>query len=327
MLSCQANLLKNMYFECKIPKVQKPSNVIHKYMSTYELGYNPTTADVLWAIGLSGIKRYIPKDGEKVPEMIHRTDNFIHVRRVMYLGEYLINILEQNPLSLFKPDFKKTQDMGRHHDDSEIANDDILASEKKRMTKMQLQELEEKDDLAAHAVAHLILGLKPPLDQFYIDRQREQRNKITLESQIVDVADKWDSACEMMHEVRCGNKPFSELLAAKIQTFDSFSKYPFFETIKNNSLLEFDKIPTPQEAINLPTISIDDIKEPADVSKFMSLEKTKDWPACYRAWSDLSKNIFNLHPEKFIFPGWYMQLWSRWNYFPKTTTASGLWTK
>lgn len=295
-------------------------------MSTSEQEYHVNVAGKLWLKGLSDIKRYVSKDGQEFPEMIHRPDDFIHVRRVMYLGELLVDILKQNSSLSYKPDRIKVSGMGYHHDDYEIATGDILAIEKTRMNKEKLQKFEQKEDLAAYAVAHFIFGLKPPLDQTYVDIQREQKNKVTLESQIVDVADKWDAVCEILHDVRCGNKSFAKLLAFSKKTFDSFSdKYLFYKTIEKNPSLEFNKIPTLQEAIELPSIRIDDLKKPTDIAEFMSFEKTKGWPTCYRTWADLNKTIFDKSPEKFLFPGWYLQLWKNWGKPTSKTTASGLW--
>lgn len=296
-------------------------------MIIHEQEHNPTIAEILWMKKLSDIKRYSSKEGGN-PKMIHEQDNFNHVRRVMYLGEFLANILLQNSSLPYKPDLKRVRYMGYHHDDPEIITGDILATVKAKMKEEELQKLKQKEDLASYAIAHFIFGLKPPQDKIYIDIQKEIKNKTTLESQIVDVADKWDSLCEILHEVRCSNKPFSKLLSFRQRVFNHFKKnYPFYEVIENNSLLEFDKIPTPQQSKKLPTINIDDLKKPIHVSEIMSFEKTKGLPACYRTWAELNKTIFDIRPEKFIFPGWYMQLWINWNMFPGKTTASGLYIR
>jgi len=141
-------------------------------MTAPEQEYRTFATDKLWLSGLNKIKRYVPKDGQEFPEMVHRPDDFIHVRRVMYLGEFLVNILQQDSLSRYKPDLKKVQDMGYHHDDTEIVTKDILATEKKKMGKEELRKFEQKNELAAYAVAHFIFGLKFPLDQIYVDKQK-----------------------------------------------------------------------------------------------------------------------------------------------------------
>jgi len=292
-----------------------------------EQEHQATLSAKLWVKKLSDIKRYSFNNNEN-PKMIHEQDDFNHVRRVMYLGEILTKILLKDPSSPYKPDLRHVQSMGYHHDDAEIVTGDILATAKAKMNKEEFQELKQREDLASHALAHFIFELKPPQDQIYIDTQRELRNKLTLESQIVDVADKWDSLCEILHEVRCGNKPFSELLSFRKQVFIHFrNNYSFYEILEKNSLLEFNEIPTPQQAKELPTMDISDLKKPTDIAEFMSTAKTKGLPTCYRTWAELNKNIFDVRPEKFIFPGWYMQLWINWNTFPGNTTASGLWMR
>jgi 5'-deoxynucleotidase YfbR-like HD superfamily hydrolase len=285
-----------------------------------------TVAEKFWVKGLSKVKRYVPKNGEEFPKMIHQQDVFVHSRRTMFLAECLMAALKQNQLWSREPNRKHLLDMAYHHDDVEIVTDDMIASEKVWLSKEKLQKSEQEEDLAFYAVAHFIFGLKPPSDQLYVNRQREQKKKITLESQIVDVADKWDAVCEILHEIRCGNKPFAKLLTLSKLNFNSFVvKYPFFRAIEKDPRFEFDKIPTPEQAIELSTINITDLKEISDTAKLMSLEKTKGWPTCYRTWAELNNAIFYKEgPEKFIFPGWYMQLWSKWNYFPGKTTASGL---
>jgi 5'-deoxynucleotidase YfbR-like HD superfamily hydrolase len=227
-------------------------------MTIHEQEHKPTVGEIMWVRELSKIKRYSPKNKEN-PKMIHEQDNFNHTRRVMYLGRFLTNILLQNPSKPYKPNLRHVSNMGYHHDDPEIITDDILATTKAKMSKEELEKLKQKEDLASHVIAHFIFGLTPPQDDIYINDQREIREKLTLESQIVDVADKWDSLCEILHEVRCGNKPFSELLSFRQNVFVKFKEsYPFYKVIKNNSLLEFDKIPTPQQAEELPTIDIND---------------------------------------------------------------------
>jgi 5'-deoxynucleotidase YfbR-like HD superfamily hydrolase len=296
-------------------------------MTNQEQEYMPTFGEEVWASKLSKIKRYSPEGG-KNPKMVHEQDDFIHSRRVAYLGELISIILKQSFSTLYNPDPKKVFDMGRHHDDPEIITGDILATEKARMSTEELRKLREKEDLASRAIAHLIFGFKPPQDKRYIDNQKEIRDKITLESQIVDVADKWDSLCEILHETRCGNKPFSKLLSFRQDVFVKFKEsYPFYKAIESNSLLEFNKIPTPQQANELPTIDINDLKKPADVTEIMSLAKTHELPSCYRTWAALNKTVFDVRPEKFIFPGWCMQLWTKWNIFPGETTSSGLWIR
>lgn len=279
----------------------------------------------IWLARLSGTKRFAGKEGSGGFEMTHRTDNFIHVRRVMYLGRCLVSILLENPSGAYKPDLRKVSDMGYHHDDSEIIIGDVLATEKKTMSAEKLEGLHQQEDLAASAVAHFIFGLQPPNDRLYVDRQKEIREKETLESQIVDVADKWDALCEITHEIRCGNKSFSRLLAFSEEKFESFSKYPFLATIKAHPLLQFGNIPTEEQVLQLPAISIDDLKRPEDVTIFMSFEKTAGWPTYYRTWANISRLIFDKSPEKFLFPGWYLQLWRDWKKPTSQTTASGLW--
>ena len=137
----------------------------------------------------------------------------------------------------------------------------------------------------------------------YLDLQREVREKRTRESQIVNVADKWDALGEKMHEIACGNDPFIPLVENSREVFSELKEYGFWKYLENHPLLKFNAISTAEELPRLPKIVIAKI----DDSNFEQsvLMQVSDWPVCYRSWLELSFINFWKFPQQFIFPGWY----------------------
>jgi hypothetical protein len=219
--------------------------------------------------------------------------------------------------------------MGYHHDDSEFILPDINSQVKHDFTLEQKEKLKEKERETIKALATFLFGLKKDSPEYhkYLFLHKEVEEKQTLEAKIVDIADKWDAVGEIMHDIRCGNKNFTKLMNFSANRFKvfSFSCHTFWDILEESPIFEFNKVPTSSQAASLPTISIDDLEQPSDVIKIMSLEKTEDYPMAYRTWAEINKTIFDVRPEKYIFPGWYIELWKRWNYKPSgATTMSGI---
>ena len=279
-----------------------------------------------WLTITASVKRY---GDEK--EMIHRPDLWAHIRRVAYLSEIIGRYLNGFDHSPFNIDLKKTFNMGYHHDDSEFILPDINSQVKSKLSKEQEDKLKEQEGATIKALAILFYGYKQNSPEYekYLSLHKEYEDKQTLEAKIVNIADKWDAVGEILHDIRCGNKKFVKLMDFSANRFKifAFSCHTFWDILEKSPVFEFDKIPTSKEATNLPTISINDLKKPSDVAKTMSWEATKDYPTIYRTWAEINRTIFDVRPEKFIFPGWYMQLWVNWNTFPGKTTASGLWIR
>jgi 5'-deoxynucleotidase YfbR-like HD superfamily hydrolase len=277
-----------------------------------------------WLRITSSVKRY----GDH-REMIHRPDLWAHIRRVAYLSEAIGKYLNNLDHSPFNIDLKRTFNMGYHHDDSEFILPDINSQIKHSFTKEQKERLREQEDSTIRALAVLFYGYKIGSSEYekYISLHKETQGKQTVKAKIVDIADKWDAACEIMHDIRCGNKNFVKLMDFSANRFKifSFSCRAFWDILGQSPIFEFDKIPTSSEATNLPMIGMGDLKRPSDVARIMSWKETKGYPTCYRTWAEINRKIFDIRPEKYIFPGWYLALWKKWNYKPSgATTVSGI---
>ena len=147
---------------------------------------------------------------------------------------------------------------------------------------------------------------------------QEYQKKETLETQIVDVADKLDGIGEALHEIRCGNIGFFDGYQFYRETkLSNFSKYYFWEKLKDHPSVRFNPMPTLDELIKLPRLQVHDLKSRKKLKADMF---DTALPAWYKTWLSISYNLFSLEPqpEFHIFPGWKNELRLRWNY-PKLT--------
>ncbi len=69
---------------------------------------------------------------------------------------------------------------------------------------------------------------------------------------------------------------------------------------------------------------MDDLPNVQSIQDIMHGGRYLEWPQSFRHWMQISKQIFSLHPEKYIFPGWYLELWKKWGYPNPSSTLSGL---
>jgi 5'-deoxynucleotidase YfbR-like HD superfamily hydrolase len=281
---------------------------------------SPSVSGRMWLKSLSSLYRY-----EDI-EMIHRVDLFTHQRRVTFLAMYLTTLINNIDEPIIEVDQFKIPRMGYHHDDPEMITGDWAAPLKAAMSSSERADLDTQEDQAAYAIARLILDLSPEQADIYIADQREIRKKETIESQIIDVADKWEALSEKTHEIRCGNNNFAPLVDNSRETFKKFEKYPFWSLIYSDSLLGFDKIPTGQEMAALPKLSLEDMKTPQDAIDAVTGDgfSLTSWPAYYRSWAAITWINFYNSLEKAIFQGWYMKLWKNWGVLPSDNTNSGL---
>lgn len=265
---------------------------------------------VLWLKRMSVIKRF-----SSLPEMTHRTDLFIHARRTAFLGEYLVSLLNNQGFNL---DMKRVFRLGYHHDDPEILTDDLPSPLKHAMTDEEKGVLKSKERGALQMFTQFFFGERYPT---YLSEQEELNEKQTPEAQLVDVADKWDALGEILHEVRCGNKAFFPLVQQYRNYFSHFKQCNFWSTLRTHPSLDFSNLPTVKQAQRMPPIKVDDLETKGKAWKILLDESA---PACSRTWATISLAIFYPNPEKFIFPGWYLELWKRWGPPRGTTTAFGL---
>ncbi|MDD2822866.1 MAG: HD domain-containing protein [Candidatus Daviesbacteria bacterium] len=275
--------------------------------------------NLLWVNCMQNIKRY---DGL---EMIHRPDLWTHIRRVGYLSKVLSIYISTRVDTPYSLDAQKTFRMGLRHDDPELITTDIPAPVKRQLSIEQLQHLKAQEQTAGIALARYLYCYPEdsPLYKLYVSEQGELIQKETPEAQIVDVADKWDAVCEILHDIRCGNKDYISLLEFSRKTLAKFERYPFWNMLADEFGLA--NIPNDEEITHLSKIGIDDLVDRSKVSSLMRRPATDEWPEAYKIWGELNANIFYRNPEKYIFPGWYLNLWQKWETPPKdTTTVSGI---
>ena len=282
---------------------------------------NPEVTQRLHVELLSQINRY-----GSVENMIHRPNLWIHVRRVAYLAQFLASLYNQaddvQPLDLgyiFR--------MGMMHDDAELITGDISAAVKARMGVEDIQSLKNSEEAAISAIATGIYGFDMHEDTMdylmYLSIQHDIRTKEDPHAQIVDIADKWDSMGEKIHEVRCGNNEFAKRIILTQEIFKKLERHSSFQAIAEHPFLRFREIPSPDELLEMPKLDMNEMLDTHSVLEVMTDDMPMEWPIAYRTWAAQSVDIFDVRPEKYVFPGWYIDLWTKWNYYP-STTASGL---
>ncbi len=267
----------------------------------------------LWLRYLSEIKRF-----SAVPDMIHRTDLWTHARRTAYLGALLGGMVaREEKLDI---DINKIFRMGYHHDDPEFITGDLPSPLKQALSQEEKQALKGDEARAIKALA-LLFGHNRP--EGYLSDHHEMTAKESPEAQILDIADKLDGLGETLHEIRCGGNPaFIKVLRDYRRLLDEFGKkYDIWNRLRNHPWLGMSKFPTLNQANSIPKIKLEDMKE-----KNKAWEKLLEgpMPQFYRTWLELSMKIFDVRTEKFLLPGWYLDLWNYWGVPHGTTTASGI---
>lgn len=256
-------------------------------------------------------------------EMTHRPDLFIHSRRVAFLALHLVELVEGLRFKYFTVDVRKIGRLAYFHDDPEIITDDIPAPIKAVMSDEEKKTLHENEQTATEKLAGIIFSPYATLErEEYIAQQEEIKNKQTIESQIVEVADKWDALGEKLHEVRCGRADiFLPMVDRSRKIFQGFDEYLFWKVVKDNPSLDFQNFLDDEKLAQLSKLTIGELKSRTDLEKALIGEMVEDWPALYRTWAKISWDNFDIKPEKFIFPGWYEELWRKWGLRPKKRLA------
>lgn len=273
---------------------------------------------------LSEIKRY--KD---YPDMIHRPDLFTHTFRTSFLARSMGLQLNELDGTKYHFDLHLLHRMGSEHDDGEFLTDDIVAPVKHALRPQELSILQEKEAQGVVAVARFLYGFQTRQDEErYLTEQEALREKKTPEAQLVDVADKWDALGEILHDIRCGNEDFMKLIPYSQKKFAEFQEYPFWKDLSTLWDLKFDKIYADDfidQVQKASRISIEDLPSRESIAGVMHGGWYLDWPDSHRWWNQISKQIFYLNPEKYIFPGWYLDLWKKWGKYPHgSSTTSGI---
>lgn len=152
---------------------------------------------------LEGVTRYSTYN-----RMHYRTNLWNHCRRVSWLAQEL----EQFAVKAFGEEYDplKAYALALVHDDAEIVTGDVQAGDKSKMTKAQLDAVDENEK---NAIPLLTARFPTQVGGYeYKTLLEEALYKNSLEAQVVMLADKLDAFGEALHEVFAGNTHFITLV-------------------------------------------------------------------------------------------------------------------
>lgn len=147
-------------------------------------------------------------------------------------------------------DGRKISRLSLHHDDAEYWTGDIPSPKKAAFTKEdRAKHLREENEAMIQAANKY---MPERYRQLYLDDWEELTTKQTPESQIVEIADKWDGLCEVMTDIRCGNSTpeIFEVVQNYQALFEKINKLPLMHLVKQHPFLGLDHIPTVEETKN-----------------------------------------------------------------------------
>lgn len=139
------------------------------------------------------------------PVMLYRTNLFTHSHRTAALVRALNPLAQQIFGTQYDP--KRAEILALVHDDAELVFGDIQAGNKSKMTAAQLREVEDAERAAIYERA--AQSPRKVGGYLYIDLLADAMDHMTLESQVVSYADKYDALGEALHEVYAGNPHFT----------------------------------------------------------------------------------------------------------------------
>ena len=252
---------------------------------------------------------------EKYPTvMIHRPSLYVHRERTKAIARYVFKRIDEPT----EKQIALVNFLANHHDDHEIIDTDKPSPEKEDMNPNQKNK-EIRQELAGfEKVGKEYLQLNAQELKIYLDVMKDYQMRNSIETQIVDVADKLDGIGEALHEIRCGNIGFFDgYQFYRQRKLKNFEKYPFWSRLSSDASIGFSPMPTLDELISLPRLSVYDLKSRKQLKEDMS---DPSLPAWYKTWLSISYDLFSIEPqpEFHIFPGWKNELRLRWNY-PKLT--------
>jgi 5'-deoxynucleotidase len=248
----------------------------------------------LWISDLREVERF-----QGLP-MIHRTTLHDHTTRVRGAALHIASSLQRQGTSL---DVPKLIRLAQHHDDPEIITGDIPSPVKRAMSTDQRTALKAVEDQAALVLAKRYFP--DHLQAKYLADYQEIGAKKTSEAQIVDLADKWEGLSETIHEIRCGNEVFYPVLENYADIFDGLKIHPLWDVVSSLPQLQLDTIPTPEEASQIPRVSLDLLSQGAEAFRRAALDPNV--PAFYNTWRNISLTAFHT-PGSALFPGWRNEL-------------------
>lgn len=270
-----------------------------------------------WLEKMQNAHRFEGEGGEEV--MISRTDMFTHVRRTAFIGDHLLHYLQTDGFApALAMDRSRFFRMNYHHDDPEIIRGDTVTPIKMAMSPEERLEFKNKDKQAARVLASTFMNfLYPDSYDDYVAEQDEILDKQTIYGQLGDVGDKLDGLGEALHELRCGNYNFLGVLNNYRKVFEKFDGYEFWGQLRQDPAIQLVQLPTDEEILQMPVLKSSDLASRDSLQ--VALLDVPNLPRWYRSWTSITLNHFDKNPEKFLFPGWYLELWKKWGVRGQTT--------
>jgi len=232
--------------------------------------------------------------------MFYRPNLLIHTKRVSWITQEISEILKKIGIQF---DWELAKTLAIVHDDAEIITGDIIAPQKARFTKRELEDYENKCKNAINILTEDFWKNFWKYNYKKLLLMEEEKN--TPEYFIVKYADKLDAHCEVCHEILSGNTEFTKEFEAgrfwKVDSYDFTFKH-LREALKN--LLNFiniseEKLPK-NSIIFFPEDS--DFRERIYSPTIPSKENIDNiiWYYPYDFWKKLHKKYWNIQEIEYL---------------------------
>ena len=246
--------------------------------------------------------------------MLHRSNLYWHKERTKKIAGNIIYYIVEEPELV---ELVALDAISSHHDDHELIDTDKASPLKEDMTPEEKENEMLQEISSFEIVGRKYLQLEGSELEKYMEAMINYQRKNTLVTQIVDVADKLDAIGEALHEIRCGNVGFiNGYQFYRKKKLKNFEKYPFWQKLINDPAIGFNPMPTVDELLDIPKLSVDDLKTREGLKHDVY---DPALPAWYRSWLGISYDLLkdDPQPELHLFPGWKNDLRMRWNYDKK----------
>lgn len=234
-------------------------------------------------------------------EMVHPTSLVTHTTRLRELATNLVPKITRlgTDLNLYR-----IIDLIDTHDVPEVVTGDIPTPQKRNLTQEARADLSLLEAKIVEEWAPVCVP--PELEADFISRHQEAVSKQSQEAQFLDIIDKWDGLCEAIHEVRCGNTQFLEIIERYRNIFPEFAQYPLWEIMATDPDIGLGQIPTSEEVQGYSTIRLADYY--ADPQTFWKTVMDPSLPSFVKRWLDASLTGFNFICGTSLFSGWKFEL-------------------
>lgn len=258
------------------------------------------------AQGLYGLKRY---DGIFTPQ---RTDVLTHTFRVIHLAQDLGHVLKvRNGFQTLNMD--RVNEIASTHDHTEIKTGEHPFTVKLNMSPREQSALEGAERLAVVNLYYdFYRHLSPDRSlEDYRQLDAETREKKTIESQVVKMADIWDALCGKYLQIFCGHEGdhFIDEMRYSRRAFDKNRHFTVWSLLAGHSEVQLEKIPSTEELLELPRLTkqeVDDaLNGTGSLTSILTEGQILKWPRSFQKWAQLSNSCFQIYAPEFMFPGWY----------------------